>query len=152
MIGFGGSLSIRLLGLSLLTFRLSCFRLSLFAVSASRVFQLGNLPSCFQLRSNSTDSVMTDLSLLGNLSIALARIGLYQLCQQRSSLIETEMSSVDVSADDKGSRLLPSALEIHKLRLNPRTLASKVAIATIKYLVLIQPDRLLQAISSNVGN
>src|SRR6266849_6369455 len=76
-----------------------------FAISAGRGLQLGNLPSCFQLRSNIANGVMADLGCFSNLPIALSRVDLYQLRQQVPLLFGGQMPTMDVGADDVSSRV-----------------------------------------------
>src|SRR5215469_16395677 len=80
------------------TLRLSGFTLSRLAISAGRRFQLRNFRSCFQLFPDSANSLVIDLGGRGNRTIALGWVGLQQLRYDLSTILSTEVATMDVGA------------------------------------------------------
>jgi hypothetical protein len=90
------------------------------AILADSFCLVGNLPTSFQLRPDSLDSVVTGVGLRRNHAIALARIVLQQRCDYLASLFGSEMAAMDVCADDVVSCISINASEVRKRWLDLR--------------------------------
>src|SRR5262249_1639778 len=92
------------------------FTLSRFAISALRLGQLANLASCFQFLPHVLNSAFVRVGLRRNQAIALPGIGLQQRCDYLASLFGSEMSAMNVGADDVVTRSSIIASEVCELR------------------------------------
>src|SRR6516225_9261553 len=84
---------------------LSFLRWLLSACTVGSSFDVGNLPTLFQLVAHIANSVVTDLGDFTNLSIAFARVSFNQLGNQLPLLLRSKMTTLDVSGDDVGLRI-----------------------------------------------
>jgi hypothetical protein len=135
-----------LLALSALAF----LRWLLSARSVGSAFDVGNLPTLFQLVAHIADSVVADLGLLGDLSIALGWIGLQQCCDYLASLVGAKVAAMNVGADDVIARSSIIANEVCELGHNLNKLASTIAIVAIEDFAVLAHD-LMQAIKLDVS-
>jgi len=89
------------------------------AILADSFFLVGNLPTNFQPRPDSLDSVVTAVGLRRKHTIALARIVLQQHGDYLSPLVGGEMTTMDVDADNVVSCISVNASEVRKRWLDP---------------------------------
>src|SRR6516225_4895585 len=121
-----------------LALRLSGFPLSRLAISADCRIQLRNFRSCFQLLPDSANGFVIDLGLLSNLPVAFGRVGLQQHLNNRFSILTTEMTAMDVGADDVVASISINASEVGKGWLPPRKLTSAIAIIAVEDFALVE--------------
>src|SRR5262249_40451516 len=96
--------------------------------------------------------MVTGVGLRRNHAIALPRLTLQQRGYYLASLVGSEMTTMDVGADDVVARLRIIANKVCELRRNPNKLTSTIAIVAIEDFALVADYRLMQAIELDVSS
>src|SRR6516162_9214798 len=114
------------------TLALAGLALSRLAISADCRIQLRNFRSCFQLLPDSANGLVIDLGLLSNLSVAFGRVSLQQHLDNRFPILTTEVTAMDIGADDVVASSSIIASEVCEPRRDLDKLTSAIAIIAVE--------------------